>query len=123
MKFCPFLVAGQSMAAPQTRSGVTPIASESAFATPDVDAILHDESVSSSETSGLIHFSDTPVKPGSAVPRNSMECLGDVCRFFNAGGCRFDALFESQTRATFVAHPVVDGVEGAEVVEGTPVAT
>ena len=29
----------------------------------------------------------------ASAPRSGLECLGDPCRFFHAGGCRFDLLF------------------------------
>ena len=44
MKICPFLVAGHSLAEPQHETGTATPVRESAFATPDVDALLHDDS-------------------------------------------------------------------------------
>jgi flagellin-like hook-associated protein FlgL len=147
MKLCPFLVAGQSMAAPQQRTSATSPAS--AFATPDVDAVLHDSSAKSdlfatdddvvrdadrvvpvedskltgtSEDLGIVHFHapsfstslPVPLRGGRSAPIVGIECLGEVCRFFHAGGCRFDALFDAQMRSAAAA-PVVVGT----IVEGS----
>ena len=152
MKICPFLVAGQSLAEPLQQVGAATRARESAFATPDVDALLHDDSApapsqgvadevrdqtgfstgdveataqgpasgdggvppatdsaapdheaSTHEDLGILRFgtlgrtgSDATPSPARAPQLSSMECLGETCRFFHAGGCRFDMLFEAR---------------------------
>lgn len=76
MKFCPFLVAGASMQAPQSRPSTAP-------------ALVNDDPFRSEDAPAALH-----IEPRTAAPKlEGSECLGEVCRFHNAGGCRFDALF------------------------------
>ena len=89
MKFCPFLVAGSSLTEPQSKSV--------AF-----------EGVADSPTAAT----------SSASPTAHLECLGEPCRFFHAGGCRFDTMFTSwEARAT---SPVI---AGEPVASGEPVVS
>ena len=107
MKFCPFLVAGQSLAAAQPQADSS--TSQPAFAAPAVDLILQDLDTSSASAAvGAARTGTTlPVLASGSSPDaprlGGIECLGETCRFFAAGTCRFDALFESQTRAQSTA--------------------
>jgi tetratricopeptide (TPR) repeat protein len=85
MRICPFLVAGRSMQA----GPAVPVSPASSFATPDLDAILQSSPVVSQDV--------VPAAGCAPVQLSSAECLGETCRFFHAGGCRFDALFEAQS--------------------------
>jgi len=156
MKFCPFLVAGQSLA-PQQQVGAS-MSTAGPTDAPDVDTILQGDSVqptdlgeettaqraadpSGTGTSGpsgddvvdaggdstadaggdslatapdpdsqelqIVRFrtirgsgSGATTLPAHTPQLSALECLGEPCRFFHAGGCRFDALFESQVRSS-----------------------
>jgi tetratricopeptide (TPR) repeat protein len=166
MKFCPFLVAGQSLQASQPRAGAIPGSQQLILPTreePSAPAVegsgagstwvdfgagatigdswtepasglrFGDEAKVGAETPGTeavgatvetsrteavgpvaeTASSQEPGAPSVAPALSSMECLGEPCRFFHAGGCRFDALFDSrETQAVAARAGVVTGTNG-----------
>lgn len=86
MKICPFLVAGEdSLQRRGTMSLRTPVVTPRLEITRnDVDMARETESPVATELWSLEE---------QAPPRAGLECLGEPCRFFHAGGCRFDLLF------------------------------
>lgn len=123
MKRCPFLVAGLSMQTVEPRPGVIPITPRSEVTPPGADVILRDDPVTGnippasrrdSSVADLFAVQESPAVAASA------ECLGSTCRFFNAGGCRFDALFESQSQlqSATVAALQAGGSAGAAALSG-----
>ncbi|MFQ5599141.1 MAG: tetratricopeptide repeat protein [Candidatus Krumholzibacteriia bacterium] len=126
MKICPFLVAGQSM--PQPQEGLAGPSERPKVAFPAADE----------ETVDLLLVADVegaadaprpgdPEASGAADARGSrasgpdawstggspgdIECLGEPCRFFHAGGCRFDSLFENHASGDVLV-AAADGGDG-----------
>lgn len=112
MKICPFLVAGQSMQAGPAVS----IAPANSFATPDLDAILQSSPVVSQDVVPAAGFGTLSVDAGatSGDAAQRVQCLGETCRFFHAGGCRFDALFEAQVVTARAAAGGAGAIESGE---------
>ena len=100
MKICPFLVAGQDVL--QRRSALprreAPVVTAQIEVSPDeveklqaVETVSVEKSLSAEKS--LTQLWTLEDKGDSA--RSAFECLGEPCRFFHAGGCRFDVLFET----------------------------
>jgi tetratricopeptide (TPR) repeat protein len=97
MKFCPFLVAGRDLVQEhrdhEQMLDVAPeslgIPEEELDGSPVVDEAALDAARSeATDVAGM-------EAAGPFADSASLECLGETCRFYDAGDCRFDRLFRS----------------------------
>lgn len=103
MKFCPFLVAGRDLVQEHHDH-------EQILETPDslgipaeeLDDVPRDEAqaTASGPTEGDTDAQASEHQASQAGSAASMECLGETCRFYESGDCRFDRLFAAGPNGT-----------------------
>src|SRR5512145_1774722 len=92
MKICPFLVAGQASLPQRGPALLRPTPAS----TPRLEITRASDSEISASGEPVVSTQLWALEDDvDEAPRSSLECLGEPCRFFHAGGCRFDTLFES----------------------------
>ncbi len=94
MKICPFLVAGQDSLL-QLRGSVAVRDAARLGSRADDSRDPEAAAAAKSTATGL-----WAIEEEDDAAQRALECLGEPCRFFHAGGCRFDALFAAGGQAT-----------------------
>lgn len=94
MKVCPFLVAGQDSLL-RERHGATWRGAAGSVGHAEASRDSAEEPEAQKATSTQLWAVDE--EPSEET--RSLECLGEPCRFYHAGGCRFDQLFAGNGEA------------------------
>lgn len=96
MKFCPFLVAGRELGQDHREHEQVLDATPESLGIPEeeLDGSAVADEVATEAVYDATHAGGKAAD-GPFVGPTSLECLGEICRFYAAGECRFDRLFHS----------------------------